>query len=259
MKPFQPPTDSKCLGFTLLETLIVLTIGSVLVVLTATTIRFARQNAKGSISLSNLRSHSQAIQMYVGDYNDTYPFFTTPGFETGEVHGGGLDFPRISFFDAHRVWHIALSDAYFDSNARSKIFSPPDFVRLDGTNWPFYTPYLYACSFIAEPKYWNELTRTGPEQFGPTRASQVRYPSMKSLVIESWPYTATADNSNQLPSIPLRIANCDGSAKALSIFQRFNGYEKGDGFIFANDGAIHYTDQPPLLHTIDGVLGRDTR
>lgn len=238
-----------------MELALSLAIIAVLTAITLGLLSLARAEARRTVSLSNLHTHAQAFAAYTGDWSEQFPHFTSPGFASSTVSSGGLSL-TVSFFDAHRTWHIALADGYFAGNPFSKSFMPPRYQNEEDGMWPLYTPYHYACSFIADPLYWNARTRIGPSQFRSTRISQVLYPSSKSLIVETWPYGRAAPQqggARVTPSLP--VALVDGAARVLRVWN--SGYERGDGYQFMNDGAIHFTDAPPLLHTVDGLRGRD--
>ncbi len=64
----------RCSGFTLLEVLTVLAVAVLLVSLLLPSLRSARQQAKKTACLSNLRQVGLAIQAYAHDFKDTIPF-----------------------------------------------------------------------------------------------------------------------------------------------------------------------------------------
>jgi len=241
-------------AFTLVELLVVIVVVAILGALTAGLLSRARSEARRTISLSNLRTHGAAISSYTDDHAEIFPYFTTIGFGTATLSAAGLSL-TVSYFDAHRTWHIALADSAYAGNPFSRSFVPPRYVDEADSRWPLYTPYLYGCAFIADARFWNPSTRTGPDQFAPTRVAQVLYPSAKVLVVESWPYARDEGKSSaRLPAVLV-----DGSASPLRPGSWNNGYERGDGHAHIAEGAIHFADSPPLLHTIDGVHGRDLR
>jgi len=163
----------------------------------------------------------------------------------------------LSFFDAHHTWHVALADDYYGGDARSDVFSPPQYLKNGGS--VAYTPYLYGCVFITDSQYWNPYTRTGPEQYNATLVDHVSYPSNKALLFDYGSYLQEVEDASNPWAIPMTAAMCDGSIGTFTGRDYLEGYEKGDGFQFMYDGAIHYADIPIFLHTLDGVRGRDVR
>lgn len=244
-------------AFTLLESLVIIAVISVLLALLTSAIRGTRDRARQAVSLANLRSHAQAFTAYLGDFRDTFPFFTTP-WQSRTLTGGGVELEDAVFFEAHHTWHIVFAEMGYTGSVESKVFWPPRFLSEDGGGWPFFTPYNYPCVFITEPEYWNPYTRMGPIQYRATWASQVIFPAAKSLVVERWPYEARVASSGQMRH-KLPVAFCDGAARTVRWNERAPEYEGADGIQFVPAGAVHFVSNPPLLHTIDGVRGRDVQ
>jgi len=251
-------------GVTLIEVLVAVGIVAVLVLLLAGPLAEFRREGRRAVSYSNLRTHAAMFSMYANDHAGVLPSFTKEGFYSSLIHGGGLA-TWGSYFDAFRTWHIALADGYYDGNALSESLFPPNFRASDDPyGWPIYTAYAYPCAFIADPAFWNPYTRTGPEQWRATRLSEVLFPSAKALIVQTWPFMEregpTGGSTRPNPYRPLPVALADSAAiNANESLRRLPGYKKGDGYDFANQGAVHYSDSPPLLHTTDGVRGRDVR
>ena len=245
-------------GWSLIELLVALSIITLLLAMMMAGLRAARERARDGLSAGYLRAHAQAMTVYTNDHRAFYPYFTEPGFLSKKLTGGGTE-RWVSYFDAHRTWHIALADDYYQGTVRDPSFFPPQYREDGGGFWPVETGYHYACAFIADPAYWNPYTRMGPSQYRATRISEVRFPSLKALLVESWPFVERVGEPGGMRKYPLPAAMCDGSARALTMNEQRNGYERGDGVQFDRDGAVHFTDWPRLLHAIDGVRGRDVR
>ncbi len=245
-------------GYTIIEALVVVAVAALLISISVLAISGVRGRSNSMKSLANLRSNAQVIATYVSDSKGIYPRFTEIGAFGSTVSGGGLEIAGLSYFDAHKSWHIALADVYYDARATSEALFPPGYEKAGGPRWPYETGYFYPCSFIARPEFWNLLSRTGPQQFGSTSVQGVVFPANKTLFVQHW-FAPNDRNANagvyqQIPS-----AFCDGSASEVAWSNRLEGYPKGDGYEFQNDGAVHFVDSPSLLHTIDGVRGRDVR
>ena len=244
-------------GVTLLEMLVAIAIVSVLVGLLLPAVSHMRSLAERTQVHSALRSHGVAFATYAADYRDLYPYFTKPGEFTqlNGLNGGALE--HVLFFDAHRTWHMALAPSYYNVDFTDDIFFPGDTYSDGIADRPQYTPIHYACSFIARPGYWNEATRSIDGQFAPTSVAEVAFPSHKSLLVLTWPYSTVLGSGRPLP--PLPVCASDGSVLDTTGKDRIAGYRKGDGAEFIEYGAVHFNDSPPMLHTIDGVTGRDIR
>lgn len=225
-------------AWTLVEVLIVLLVIALLAAILAPALARSLGLSRHAKSLSNLRTHAAAFAAYTADHAGAYPLFTRPTYSWGPLEGGGIRIDALAYFDAHRTWHVALTDTYFNLPARAELFRPPDWEHAPRTGlWPSHTPYHYPCVFIADPMYWNPMSRRGPAQYRAIRDAEVACPSAKSLVVE-----------NPVPDDAGRVA-VDARIRAAWC----------DGYLFVNDGAIHYTDLPRMLHTTDGVRGRDRR
>lgn len=244
-------------GLTLLETLVAIVVVSILLGLLVVGLRQVRERGKDAVVSSDLRTHTQVISSHAIDNDGRFPHFTNHGLFNTQLSGGGIN-TVVSYFDAHKTWHIALAEAYYDSNAQSEVFFPPSYQNENGY-WPIFTGYSYPCVFITGHEFWNPKTRIGPEQWRATRAAEVSSPAHKSLVVDNWTYATRVQDEGDLLREKLSVGFCDGSVRAVAWNERMNGYERGDGYIFRNDGAVHFIDAPPLLHTLDGVRGRDVR
>ncbi len=62
-------------GFTLIELLVVIAIISILAALLTPALQKARDSARGTQCMNNLRQVAFALQMYAGDNSDTFPLF----------------------------------------------------------------------------------------------------------------------------------------------------------------------------------------
>ncbi|MBL8764095.1 MAG: type II secretion system protein [Phycisphaerae bacterium] len=249
---------------TLIEVLVCLAVVGVLLALLSGPLAAVREGAKRTRSLQSLASIARGFHAYTQDFAGSWPYFTHVGFGDNVIAGGGLRVEVASFFDAFQTWHIALADGYFSGNASSEALFPPRYAG-EGTGVemrPWFTSYHYPCAFIAHPDFWNPYRRTGPGQWGGTRADQVAFPGSKALVVEGVRGEGAPRSSRggrrDLARARL-VATCDGGARPLPWESLQGGYERGDGFIFKDSGAVHYADSPALLHTTDGVRGRDVR
>jgi prepilin-type N-terminal cleavage/methylation domain-containing protein len=60
-------------GFTLIELLVVIAIIGILAAMVSPVFARARESARKAVCLSNVKNIALAIQMYIGDHNDTLP------------------------------------------------------------------------------------------------------------------------------------------------------------------------------------------
>lgn len=253
------PNQRDSHGFSLIETIVTMAILAVLLAVLLPVIGHAVQFSRSSRDLSTLRTHAQSFSLYFGDFGDILPYFTDPGHDNVVGDPGVLELRRVFMFDAHRTWHLVLGPLYYDGAVMSEAFFPSAFVDSAVPGFPYHTPFHYPCTFVARPEFWNQSTRHIEGQFGPTSSHEVTFPSMKALVVLTWPFTDRVHTSRDTLREDLPTVMVDASARRLESRQRLHGYNKGDGVEFIDTGAVHFTDYPPLLHTIDGVRGRDTR
>lgn len=235
-------------GFTIIECLVAVGVLGVLFALSVVGLRGIRDSARHAASLSNVRQCAAAFSLYSADNADFFPFFTNDAGGNGELTGGGYTVIGVRYFDAHRTWHVALADAYFEGDLSADVFQTPrtrEPRRIDAAD------YLYGCAFIARPEFWNPQTRTGPTQFGPTSTASVTFPASKALLSENPARLAAAD------AFTVATALVDGSALMAPRRRWLNGYPYGDGAQHIPAGAVHFNAHPWPLHTLDGVYGRD--
>lgn len=250
--------SARGVGFSLVEALVSIVIVAVLVGILFPVLRQVTAIRREIRALANLRSNAQIFTQYTSDWQERWPLFTQPGEMNTVLEGAGLKM-TVSYFDAHSTWPVALADLYFDGGLEgSQAMYPPGYEPAIGATLnPLRSAYHYPCAFIADPAYWSSQTRSGRSQFRGTTVSEVRYPAEKSLLIESWPFVDLVETPADQRRFQLPLATTDGSALAADVTMREPGQESGDGYQFRADGAVHFSDFPPLLHTINGVRGRD--
>lgn len=245
-------------AFTIIELMVTILVIAILVGISIPAMSFVRNRAKESVSFSNLRTHAHAITAYTVDNSDSFPYFTVPG-ELVEIDNPPFLVGNLQYFDMHRVWHLGLAWDYYSLNHTDEIFRSPR-TREAGELDLVFADYFYPCAFIASSQYWTAEGRlNGPSQFVGTSANQVRYPSAKAVMVESRPYLDEVRVPADVLRTSLPMSFVDGSAEGLGVRSRINGYERGDGYVNAQYGAVHYNNYLDGLHTVGGVEGRDKR
>jgi type II secretory pathway pseudopilin PulG len=232
-------------AFTLIETMLVIVLVTLLLTLSLPSIASARRSAVESRSIANLRSHAAVFQMYCADWRDLFPYFTDPAARYTTLPNG----VSIEYFRATYYWHVALADGYYESRRSHDSFYPNS--RVKGSR---VTPYWYSQVLIADPRYWNPRSRTGPGQWRPVAQSEALFPAGKVLLANSLTELSVLRPYFYSPPA-VRVETCavDGSA-SVRVSPRFHpGYSVSGN---PNGGALPYVAGSC---TLDGARGRDYR
>jgi prepilin-type N-terminal cleavage/methylation domain-containing protein len=245
-------------AFTLVETIVVIAIIGLLVALVLPTLGPIKRKATLAGIASDLKNHVAIFTMYTMDYKGVYPYFTDPDATYTVVRHSDITL-ELLYYDAHSFWNFALADGYYDGQLASPSMFPADMNVRHGYGTSYVMTYYYSCNFIASPAFWNKKTRTGPEQWRPVRNAQVVYPSKKGLLIDESGAAWGLDDGVIVPARGPPFGNTvgfiDGSARFIAEDRLIKGYLQGDGNWW---GCFHHTPDP-VLHTIDGVRGRDVQ
>lgn len=232
-------------GFTIIELLILIAMIALVVSLTLPSLARVRVEAQQVKSLANLRTHAMTHSAYAGENEDSLLYVSDPLATSTILRGGGFT-EAIPYFGLFATWSIALSDSYYGGSAIHESFGVP----WKPLNPPF-TNYLYGDCFIARPEYWNAYTRrTDTTQLRRTLLSEIQFPSAKGLIFErGW----VVGNQGAFEiSRDSRIALTDGSARELWYGEFLPAYFRGSPL--SNGG---WGWGIPVMHTVDGVHGRD--
>lgn len=242
---------ARCAGFSLIELMTVAAIVVLLVAAIAPALSTSLRTGRDSVrTLNDLRQHALTCSAYAADWYGSFPYFVDPKSPSGltDLRCAGTGFTwRTNYFGAPYSWNVALADGYYDGNHMHPSFYSP----MHGDWGNVLSSYYYSASFLADPRYWNRATRTGPRQWRAIRAHEVRFPSQKGALkagvgLPLWP--AASGPYSRLP-----IAFVDGSGRDVQAQDLRAWYLEGDG---TWPGSLH-TAGTPVLHTLDGVHGRD--
>ncbi len=235
--------NRKLRGFTLIEIMLSVVIIGMLVFMYVPSMGKVLFRARQLDVLSDLRSHAAIMAQYTADWEDHYPLFTKPYSKVTVSANGVPVIAGLGYFNANNTWHIALADGYYDGKWRTKSFAPP---RARPTASTF---YWYSGTFMSDPAFWNRYTRTGPEQWRAVGVQEVLYPSQKGLLIDF----SNKDRLFLKNNIGRSVSFVDGSARYLTSFEPY--YFNGEG----NWPGSGLSSGLAVMHTIDGVRGRDTK
>lgn len=231
-------------AFTLIETILVVAIVGLLLTLVLPSLSGARDAARRAGHLSRLRQHATVFTNYGMDWDDYFPAPTDPDATYTVFYPNGEVVP-LGYFDVDWRWTVPMAP-YYDDNALHPSFFPPDDPAWYGTM------YYYSCTFIADPRFWNPKTRTGPEQWRGTRGDEVLYPALKGLFF----------NMHDRAEVPppftgAGAAFVDASAEFVKAERFRPWYPNGEGPWRARIHPSMSLQGRWLIHTIDGVRGRD--
>lgn len=168
-------------GFTLIELLVVIAIIGLLLAVIVPSLRLAKEKAKKTICLSNLRQWSVIWHMYLEDNNSTFPSLAEPA--NGDGH-----------------WMAALRDYYDDPKIRCcpTADNPSKQKRLTFQTWgPFpddfawqqkgdYGSYGINSWVYNIPEGITDYGGTGPTIYNWRKKTSVKSPSSVPLMADSW-------------------------------------------------------------------------
>lgn len=184
-------------AFTLIETLVVISVVSLLMAILLPALGSARTTARRTLSLSNVRSIGQTFAMYA-DAHKTNPF-------PGRVEGVEIPlpaeaysfrwFPRGAIVATTDIWQFAtLWPAMVDSitpweEAYTTWISPgrdrslPTLESIFENLEPHeVVSYEYSNSFLASPRNWARGADENRSMIGPVRPDEVTHPARKVLL-----------------------------------------------------------------------------
>lgn len=228
-------------GLTLIEMLVGIAIVALLAGLTAGAISGARNASRRIAIEATTRQHLVVLGMYLQDFNDVHPWLGQPVKGKLALKLPSGDSFSVYYFETSSAWPIAASSYYDDVWPHRSHTYPRRHLGM--------SLYLYSCAMIADPTFWNPRTRVGSEQWRPTRSSEVRYPSQKSML------TSAVDGEPYPPwvKVALTMGMCDGSTRSVPKRELAAPVETGDG---AEPGLFHIRGYHGM-HTLDGVHGID--
>lgn len=232
-------TNLKNKGFTLIELLVVIAIISILAAILFPVFAGAREKARQTQCLSNMKQLAVAFQMYKGDYDECFPSNPTP---SGSAYVIRWDeyIGYASFSGGEDGKAFFKNNAYFGQLApyvkNNKIFgcpsdaggfgkSPVDTNFSDGKRM---TSYIYRTFVgnVTSPQITAEHGNGGPKggPQSPYTDSDFAKPSQTFIINELIPVhdkrKGTADPNDEYawsPDAKVNLAFADGHAKVYTI------------------------------------------
>lgn len=189
-------------GVTIIEMLMVVLVLAILFALSVPALRGVRLSARNVAMEGTLRQHASLMGAYLQDHKDTFPWIGLPdkdGMLT-LVLKSGEPF-TINYFETASAWPSVMTSYYGDLWPHPSQSYP---VKRNGL-----ALYLYSCSMITDPSFWNDRTRRGVSQWRATRSPEVVDPTRKALLtgaVDVEPYPRWVRDG-------LTIAMCDGAVR----------------------------------------------
>lgn len=244
-------------GFTLIETLLVVALVALLVALSVPALARVRVSAFQVASLANLRSNAAAFAEYANDWDDALPQFAYPDATYTVLHTHGMTF-EIKYFFQSFTWPFVMADSYLNGSLASECLLYPGMAGRDDALAPTY--YYYSPTLITTPAFWDQETRTGPDQWRCVRLGRVRFPAAKALLVEADPVAFLPT-----PAPPLHPARRASHRPAMAFL---DGH--AERFDDAVCGDVIPTGEGPYeqalfhigiygMHTVAGINGRDKK
>lgn len=228
-------------GFTLIETIVVITLIGLLIALILPSLAQVRTRSRDLVTTATIRSHAAVFATYATDYADYYPSLVHPQASSATYSVAGMPMTISGYFGQVHVWHFGVAESYYDGQLQGQLFR-----RAGNTTDWLISDYRYSASFMADPAFWNATTRTGPSQWRGQRATSVRYPSSKALLTDDRAMVFAAEGWTA-------FALCDGSARLVAFNALNSPHPTGEG---EYPGTWNVFGSPGI-HTVDGVHGRD--
>lgn len=233
-------------AFTLIETLCAIAAVGLLIALLLPALRDTRHMALRAVTATRVAQHTKAIIAYSGDYDGYFPYFTNPTASYSVVWCAGQAYRIPAFFAAKWEWTKLMAE-YQGIGCLDPSFYPvqeADFGPLQPPPVMVYSPTLFT-----RPEFWNQSTRTGPDQWRAVRFAETRFTSAKGVLVVFHPW--------DLNDAAIATRFLAGFADAhVSLHDRndvpapFPGGEGGWPGSMSSFGE-------PVAHTADGVRGRD--
>jgi type II secretory pathway pseudopilin PulG len=239
-----PPTPAfrQRRGITLLETLVVISVVSLILALALPSLRAAKAAGRTARIIATLQQLHHATTLYTHDYKDLFPYLGYPGEPwRGLTLTGTPDTP--SYFSQSRYYANLLVTAYYAD--RAGIDTPGDFGAASRASPSFFTPYCMTQGAFAAPPYWvGDAPPDSLTHYRPVATSECLFPASKALLMH---WTSGNFINTDDPEM-ISVALVDGSASRRRITPE----------LAANTVNRPYGSAPvPTLATIHGIAGRD--
>lgn len=232
-------------GFTLVELMVVCLVTAILIAIVLPALGKSRAAAKDVRTLGTLRQLSIALDMYVDDHQDHFPFTAVPQKPWLGVDLPDLPYP-VSYFGGQSATYANLLVPHYFQD-RASIDTPGEYGARSRASGSFMSPYLLTYGAFAPNAYWTagEKAPDGLSFYQSTTRASCLYPSNKAALIHfmSGMYLRSA----AAPQTVL-VSRMDGAGASTLLPAGYQG----------NLPDRPYGCQPiPFVATRDGLAGRD--
>jgi prepilin-type N-terminal cleavage/methylation domain-containing protein len=215
-------------GFTLIELLVVIAIIAILAAMLLPALAKAKARAQTVQCLNNARQIGLATMLYMGDFNDCYPY------------GANVKNSVPTSWTDPTAWHNALLSYVGTTQQKpSKVYACPS--EKVSENFPTPKGVQFQASYRANEHLFRHTE--GSSYKAPLRSSQVRAPSQMLTVFEkpydSWQFSMDASELAKIRS------GWNATGGTLGYVTSGMGRHNGDGVAFAADGHSTKLDMPP--------------
>lgn len=184
-------------AFTLMELLVVIAIIAILMALAFPVLTRARERAKGTQCISNLRQLGTAVETYVQDWDDRYPWAYCDDFVLLYNNRPSFRDVMAPMVKATSVWQCPsdIGEAFFAGSGGFAGRTPPFF-----------------CLAFASSYAYPGVDHAHQRQLAGKRTCAVRRPSMGLLLCEFRPWHGTYKPDENRFDSPARynVLHCDG-------------------------------------------------
>ena len=227
-------------SFTLIELLVVVAIIAVLIAMLLPALGAARDKARTTSCLSNLKQLGMTIQFYVGDNNDTFPYTS---------HGGGKDgyvWFVEGFFKYLPAPNKGVQTTYI-CPSDPHLFYPnypfaPTKIHVDTNLGVYVDGYLsYGLNAHLCPYLFNVAQTLWPARF--YRLSQVATPSSTCIIGESnESFVSEWVGSHWEPHHGKTMHLKNNDSEKISSLSGYAGYILDESIAYKSQINIAYTD-----------------
>ncbi|MBX3402466.1 MAG: type II secretion system protein [Phycisphaeraceae bacterium] len=245
-------------AFTLVETLVIITITAVLIALTIAGLSSAKDRSRLVLTLGRLQQHGAVLATYGSDWKDQFPAPVDAALPPYELFAAGESLVLPSYFALHGSWHVGLLDQYY-ANQNPEIFHD---ARSGSVEHRY--AFVMSCTLLAAPDFWSAETRlAGSAQLRSPKQSDATFASSKSTILSIQPFMSRLVPPDNLVPDPRTLtagvptAAADGHAASRSARRFLPGLQIGEMIPSPPGITFHQVDLFVGMHTVRGVRGRD--